>query len=218
MDIAIEETVLVLRRGCKETYALHDIWLGADGQLKVGTGVGISLQWLHFDEIMLEMLLCYAIRLIATASIFLAAKSEETPRPLNSVLIVSYEICHKHDFTSFHQSLPIYWFEQYKEQVLEAEQMILTTLDFELTVQHPYNPLMSVLNKIGLAQTVLVHVAWNLSAQCSALSAHPYCIPVCYKLQISARALLLNMLTPASSFYVNCKLFPSALTVYASSI
>jgi len=100
--------------------------------------------------------------LIATACIFLVAKSEDTPRPLNSVLIVSYEICHKHDLASFHYSLPNDWFEQYKQRVLEAENLVLTTLDFELTVQHPYRPLLSVLNKIGFAQTALVHVAWNL--------------------------------------------------------
>ncbi|XP_057821652.1 cyclin-T1-4 isoform X1 [Cryptomeria japonica] len=103
--------------------------------------------------------------LIATAALFLAAKSEETPRPLNSLLFVSYEICHKHELENFHHLLPIDWFEQYKQRVLEAEQMVLTTLDFELTIEHPYNPLMSVLNKIGLAQTVLVHVAWNLVSE-----------------------------------------------------
>ncbi|KAH9314276.1 hypothetical protein KI387_022903 [Taxus chinensis] len=103
--------------------------------------------------------------LVATAALFLAAKTEETPRPLNSVLIVSYEICHKHELENFHYLLPIDWFEQYKQCVLEAEQMVLTTLDFEVAVEHPYNPLMSVLNKIGLAQTVLVHVAWNLVSE-----------------------------------------------------
>ena len=44
--------------------------------------------------------------LIATACMFLVAKSEDTPRPLNSVLLVSYEICHKHDLASFHYLLP----------------------------------------------------------------------------------------------------------------
>lgn len=102
---------------------------------------------------------------IATAAMFLAAKSEESPRPLNSVLIVSYEICHKNELANFHYLLPVDWFEQYKQEVLQAEQLLLTTLDFELTVQHPYNPLMSVFNKIGLTQTVLVNVAWNLVSE-----------------------------------------------------
>ncbi|KAK3160905.1 hypothetical protein QOZ80_1BG0067540 [Eleusine coracana subsp. coracana] len=40
--------------------------------------------------------------------------------------------------------------------------MILTTLDFELEVAHPYASLSSALNKLGLLHTVLFHVAWNL--------------------------------------------------------
>lgn len=43
------------------------------------------------------------------------------------------------------------WFEQYRERVIEAENMILTTLNFELNVQHPYVPLTSILNKLGIS-------------------------------------------------------------------
>jgi cyclin T len=57
------------------------------------------------------------------------------------------------------------WFEQYRERVLEAEQLILTTLNFELGVQHPYAPLTSVLNKLGLSKTVLVNMALNLVSE-----------------------------------------------------
>lgn len=57
------------------------------------------------------------------------------------------------------------WFEQYRERVIEAEQMILTTLNFELNVQHPYDPLTSILNKLGLSQTVLVNLALNLVSE-----------------------------------------------------
>uniref|UniRef100_A0A0C9S7I1 TSA: Wollemia nobilis Ref_Wollemi_Transcript_8402_1412 transcribed RNA sequence n=1 Tax=Wollemia nobilis TaxID=56998 RepID=A0A0C9S7I1_9CONI len=99
--------------------------------------------------------------LIATASLFLAAKSEETPRPLNNVLVISYQLCHEQDLASFHYLLSNDWFEQYKQHVLEAEHMLLIALDFEITVQHPYKPLTSVLSKIGLAHTALLHMAWN---------------------------------------------------------
>ena len=57
------------------------------------------------------------------------------------------------------------WFEQYRERVIEAEQMILATLNFELNVQHPYAPLSSILNKMGLSQTVLVNLALNLVSE-----------------------------------------------------
>ncbi|KAA3467944.1 cyclin-T1-4-like [Gossypium australe] len=105
---------------------------------------------------------CHDRFLIATAALFLAAKSEETPRPLNNVLKTSCEIFHKQDITFLSYILPVDWFEQYRERVIEAEQMILTTLNFELNVQHPYAPLTSILNKLGLSQTALVNLALNL--------------------------------------------------------
>ncbi|POO02223.1 Cyclin [Trema orientale] len=108
---------------------------------------------------------CHDRFLIATAALFLAAKSEETPRPLNNVLKASCEIFHKQDMTFLSYLLPVDWFEQYRERVIEAENMILTTLNFELNVQHPYDPLTSVLNKLGLSQTVLVNLALNLISE-----------------------------------------------------
>ncbi|RYR37444.1 hypothetical protein Ahy_A09g042330 isoform A [Arachis hypogaea] len=105
---------------------------------------------------------CHDRFLIATAALFLAAKSEESPRPLNNVLRASSEILHKQDFTMLSYLFPIDWFEQYRERLFEAEQLILTTLNFELNVQHPYAPLTSVLNKLGLSKTILVNLALNL--------------------------------------------------------
>ncbi|XP_020704609.1 cyclin-T1-5 isoform X1 [Dendrobium catenatum] len=101
--------------------------------------------------------------LIATAALFLAAKSEETPCLLNSVLSASCEICQKQNFAFFpHLLYAQDWFEQYRDRVVEAEQLILKTLNFELEVEHPYVPLTSVFKKLGLSQTVLLNLAWNL--------------------------------------------------------
>uniref|UniRef100_A0A6M2F1B4 B-like cyclin n=1 Tax=Populus davidiana TaxID=266767 RepID=A0A6M2F1B4_9ROSI len=108
---------------------------------------------------------CHDRFLIAVAALFLAAKSEETPCPLNNVVRASCEIFHKQDITFLSYLLPLDWFEQYRERVIEAEQMILTALNFELNVQHPYGPLTSVLNKLGLSQTVLVNLALNLVSE-----------------------------------------------------
>ncbi|XP_022930309.1 cyclin-T1-5-like isoform X2 [Cucurbita moschata] len=122
---------------------------------------------------------CHDRFLIATSALFLAAKSEETPRPLNNVLRASCQILHKQDFNVLSYMLPVDWFEQYRERVTEAEQLILTTLNFELNVQHPYAPLMSVLNKIGLSQSILVNLALNLISEgkllglCSLLVSMP---------------------------------------------
>ncbi|KAK7280156.1 hypothetical protein RJT34_25218 [Clitoria ternatea] len=108
---------------------------------------------------------CHDRFLIATAALFLAAKSEEAARPLNNMLRVSSEILHKQDFTFLSYRFPVGWFEQYRERVLEAEQLILTTLNFELDVHHPYDPLTSVLNKLGLSKTILVNLALNLVSE-----------------------------------------------------
>ncbi|XP_028771599.1 cyclin-T1-3-like isoform X2 [Neltuma alba] len=104
---------------------------------------------------------CHDRFLIATATLFLASKSEDTPRPLNNVLQASSEILHQQNY-AFLPYLPVDWFEQYRERVLEAETLILTTLNFELNVQHPYAPLTSVLTKLGLSQTALVTLALQL--------------------------------------------------------
>ncbi|PWA89833.1 Cyclin C/H/T/L [Artemisia annua] len=103
--------------------------------------------------------------LIATATLFLAAKSEETPCPLNSVLRASSEIFHKQDFNVLCYLLPVDWFDQYRERVTEAETMVLTTLNFELNVQHPYAHLTSILDKLGLAQSLLVNLALSLVSE-----------------------------------------------------
>ncbi|KAJ9700285.1 hypothetical protein PVL29_005885 [Vitis rotundifolia] len=50
---------------------------------------------------------CHDRFLIATASLFLAAKSEETQRPLNNVLRASCEILHKLDLTFLSYLLPV---------------------------------------------------------------------------------------------------------------
>ncbi|KAF5950998.1 hypothetical protein HYC85_012991 [Camellia sinensis] len=108
---------------------------------------------------------CHDRFLIATATLFLAAKSEETPCPLNDVVRASCETFHKQDITFLSYLLPVDWFEQYRERVIEAEQLILTTLDFELNVQHPYAPLTSIIDKLGLSQSVLVNLALNLISE-----------------------------------------------------
>ncbi|GFP96032.1 calcium-transporting ATPase 10 plasma membrane-type [Phtheirospermum japonicum] len=57
------------------------------------------------------------------------------------------------------------WFEQYRERIIEAEQLILTTLNFELGVQHPYESLTSTLQKLGYSQSVLVNLALSLISE-----------------------------------------------------
>ncbi|OAY72588.1 Cyclin-T1-5 [Ananas comosus] len=109
---------------------------------------------------------CHDRFLVATAALFLAAKSEETPCLLNTVLRASCEVSQNPEFAFFPYLFHGQdWFEQYRERVTEAEQMILTTLDFELDVKHPYAPLTSVLLKLGLSRTILFNMAWSLVSE-----------------------------------------------------
>ncbi|XP_062199423.1 cyclin-T1-4-like [Phragmites australis] len=106
---------------------------------------------------------CHDRFLVATAALFLAAKSEETACLLNTVLRASCEVSQNQEFNLLPYMLRGQdWFQQYRESVIQAEQMILTTLDFELEVAHPYASLSSALSKLGLSHTVLFNVAWNL--------------------------------------------------------
>ncbi|KAK1395232.1 CYCLIN domain-containing protein [Heracleum sosnowskyi] len=108
---------------------------------------------------------CHDRFLISTAALFLAAKSEESACPLNNVLRASCEILHNQDFDLLLYRFPVGWFEQYRERVIEAEQIILTTLNFELNVQHPYASLTSTLDKLGLSQSLLVNLALSLVSE-----------------------------------------------------
>ncbi|ONK61444.1 uncharacterized protein A4U43_C08F29980 [Asparagus officinalis] len=76
-------------------------------------------------------------------------------------------LCHRFFVRRSHASHDRFhdWFDQYRERVIEAEQMILMTLDFELDVHHPYVPLTSVLSKLGLSQSALQNLAWNLVSE-----------------------------------------------------
>jgi hypothetical protein len=64
---------------------------------------------------------------------FLGSKARGESPPLNNVLIVSYKIFHKNELENFHYLLSIDWFEKYKQQVIQVEQLLIATLDFELT-------------------------------------------------------------------------------------
>ncbi|EYU45637.1 hypothetical protein ABFS82_14G015900 [Erythranthe guttata] len=103
--------------------------------------------------------------LIATAALFLTSKSEETSRPLDDVLRLSCEIFHGQQFHVLSYILPIDWFGQYRERIMEAEQLILTTLNFELNVEHPYESLTSTLEKIGFSQSNLGNLALTLVSE-----------------------------------------------------
>ncbi|CDY65933.1 hypothetical protein HID58_048614 [Brassica napus] len=100
-------------------------------------------------------------RTIATVCMFLAGKVEETPRPLNNVISVSYEIINKKDPGAAQKIKQKEVYEQQKELILNGEKIVLSTLGFDLNVLHPYKPLVEAIKKFKVAQNALAQVAWN---------------------------------------------------------
>ncbi|KAL1205229.1 Cyclin-T1-2 [Cardamine amara subsp. amara] len=102
---------------------------------------------------------------IATICMLLAGKVEETPRMLKDVIIVSYEIIHKKELDAA-QRKEVY--EQQKELVLIGEELVLSTLNFDLCVRHPYRPLVEAIKTCMVkdANPQLPQVAWTLLNNC----------------------------------------------------
>ncbi len=52
-------------------------------------------------------------------------------------------------------------YEVKKEKVLLGERLVLTTLDFDINVQHSYKPLVVAIRKFQMATNTLAQVRWN---------------------------------------------------------
>lgn len=97
---------------------------------------------------------------IGTAAIFLACKIEETPRFLNDVVVVAYELIFKWDPSASKRIRQKEIFNKQKELILIAERVLLSTLAFDVDIQLPYKPLVAALKRLGMAAD-LGKVAWN---------------------------------------------------------
>ncbi|KAG7616613.1 Cyclin-like superfamily [Arabidopsis thaliana x Arabidopsis arenosa] len=104
-------------------------------------------------------------RTIATVCMLLAGKVEETPVTLEDVIIASYERIHKKDLAGA-QRKEVY--DQQKKLVLIGEELVLSTLNFDLCISHPYKPLVEAIKKYMVedAKTQLAQFAWNFVNDC----------------------------------------------------
>eukprot|EP00962_Isochrysis_galbana_P025622 scaffold7923_cov121-Isochrysis_galbana.AAC.2 len=72
---------------------------------------------------------------IATTALFLACKVEETPRKLKDVVTEAYKAQYKGTPVPETESRELY---ERKEKVLISERILLQTLGFDLSIEHPY--------------------------------------------------------------------------------
>ncbi|XP_050364274.1 cyclin-T1-3 [Argentina anserina] len=97
---------------------------------------------------------------VATASIFLACKAEDTPRYLNDVVVVAYEMVHKFDSAALHRIRQKGFLNKQKELILVAERLLLSTIGYDLDIQLPYKILVAALKKLDLLPD-LAKAAWS---------------------------------------------------------
>ncbi|GAV73002.1 Cyclin_N domain-containing protein [Cephalotus follicularis] len=97
---------------------------------------------------------------IATVSLFLACKLEDTPCLLMNVIVAAYEIMYKWDPSAQERIKQREFYSKQKELILMGERLILTTYAFDLDIQLPYKPLVSALKKLNIIHE-LGKEAWN---------------------------------------------------------
>jgi len=93
--------------------------------------------------------------IIGSACLFLAGKVEETPKKLRDVIAATYSIKHKKELKIDSRE-----FFDLKEHLLASERIVLQTIAFDLTVEHPYKYLLTYVKSIKGTPN-LAQVAWN---------------------------------------------------------
>lgn len=81
---------------------------------------------------------------------------EESPKKLRDVLLVTYRLRHKKELQL---DSPEYY--QLREEVLIQERCVLQTIAFDLTVEHPYKYVLSIVKEHFHQDKVLAQYAWN---------------------------------------------------------
>lgn len=96
---------------------------------------------------------------VATVCMFLACKAEETPRWLGELAVVAYKLIYKWDPKASRRIREIY--DKQKDLILIGERLLLTTIAFDLNIEHPYKSLVGAVKRLDITHKELVKVAWN---------------------------------------------------------
>eukprot|EP01125_Pyxidicula_operculata_P020700 TRINITY_DN7713_c0_g1_i1.p1 TRINITY_DN7713_c0_g1~~TRINITY_DN7713_c0_g1_i1.p1 ORF type:complete len:481 (+),score=97.79 TRINITY_DN7713_c0_g1_i1:129-1571(+) len=101
--------------------------------------------------------------LIGIACLFLASKVEETPKKLRDVICTFHELKHqaqtpKEKYEPLRMDSSTY--DKLRKDVVISERVVLQTISFDLTVEHPYKFLLGYVKKINGTKD-LAQVAWN---------------------------------------------------------
>ncbi|XP_074263089.1 cyclin-T1-3-like [Silene latifolia] len=99
---------------------------------------------------------------IATACMFLACKVEDNPHPLRDVVVVAYEIIYKWDPSASEKIRQREVYHKQKELILVAEHLLLVTIAFDMSIQHPFKPLVDALKRLKISNNDVAKAAWNL--------------------------------------------------------
>ncbi|RZC55752.1 hypothetical protein C5167_014607 [Papaver somniferum] len=97
---------------------------------------------------------------IATVSMFLSCKMEETPRLLMDV-VVAYEIMYRTKPAAAERIKQKDVYNKQKELIVTAERVLLVTVAFGFDIQLPYKPLVVALRRMEISQNDVAKVAWN---------------------------------------------------------
>ncbi|XP_060187300.1 cyclin-T1-3-like [Lycium barbarum] len=100
-------------------------------------------------------------QIVATVSMFLAGKAEETPRWLSDLVVVAYKLVYKWDPSAPLRIRQKDIYDKEKEMVVAGERMLLVTVAFDLNIEHPYKPLVAAMKRLEISNKEIVKVAWN---------------------------------------------------------
>jgi cyclin T len=99
--------------------------------------------------------------IIATTCLFLAGKVEETPKKLRDIIMVTEQMRHKDSVPPKRPLDPEgAEFDELREKILTHELIVLQTIAFDMTIEHPYKYLLMYVKQIQ-GNRNLAQVAWN---------------------------------------------------------